>query len=50
MATQARVRPDRDRYFMGIAMAARARANCLGNRVGAVPPPLRTCDTQGGTS
>lgn len=31
-----RVRPDRDRYFMGIAMAVRERANCLGNKIGAV--------------
>ncbi|HYW31254.1 MAG TPA: dCMP deaminase family protein [Gemmatimonas sp.] len=29
-------RPDSDSYFMGIAMAVRARADCLGNRVGAV--------------
>src|SRR5690606_7326179 len=25
-----------DAYFMGIALAVRARANCLGNRVGAI--------------
>jgi len=31
-----RKRPDRKRYYMGIAMAVRKRANCLGNRVGAV--------------
>jgi dCMP deaminase len=30
------VRPDRDEYYMGIAMAVRRRANCLGNRVGAI--------------
>jgi dCMP deaminase len=30
------VRPDRDEYFMRIAMAVRARADCTGNRVGAV--------------
>lgn len=62
MATQARVRPDRDRYFMGIALAARARANCLGNRVGAVlvledrvvstgyngtPEDMKNCDEGG---
>lgn len=29
-------RPDRDDYYMGIAIAARRRANCLGRRVGAV--------------
>jgi dCMP deaminase len=28
--------PEHDQYFMGIAMAVRKRANCLGNRVGAV--------------
>lgn len=32
----ARSRPDRPEYYMGIAMAVRARANCLGNRVGAI--------------
>lgn len=31
-----RVRPDRLEYYMLIAMAVRKRANCLGNRVGAV--------------
>ena len=29
-------RPEPDSYFMGIAMAVRARANCTGRRVGAV--------------
>lgn len=29
-------RPEFDQYLMGIAMAVRQRANCLGNRVGAV--------------
>ena len=29
-------RPDRDDYYMGIAMAVRRRANCVGNRVGAI--------------
>ena len=29
-------RPKPDEYFMGIAIAVRRRANCLGNRVGAV--------------
>ena len=30
------IRPTPDDYFMTIAMAVRRRANCLGNRVGAV--------------
>jgi dCMP deaminase len=29
-------RPSHDEYFMGIALAVRERANCLGSRVGAV--------------
>jgi dCMP deaminase len=29
-------RPERDDYFMGIARAVRRRADCLGNRVGAI--------------
>jgi dCMP deaminase len=29
-------RPNRAEYYMGIAMAVRRRANCLGNRVGAL--------------
>jgi dCMP deaminase len=29
-------RPDPDAYFMGIAIAVRARANCTGRRVGAI--------------
>ena len=29
-------RPERSDYYMGIAMAVRARADCLGNRIGAV--------------
>jgi dCMP deaminase len=29
-------RPDFDRYFMGIALAVRERADCLGTKVGAV--------------
>ena len=29
-------RPNMDEYFMGIAMAVRRRADCLGNRVGAI--------------
>jgi len=33
---QDRVRPDPHHYFMGIALAVRARANCRGNKVGAV--------------
>jgi len=28
--------PDTDHYYMGIALAVRAKANCTGNRVGAV--------------
>ncbi len=28
--------PGNDEYYMGIAFAVRERANCLGNRVGAV--------------
>lgn len=31
-----RKRPERNEYFMGIAMAVRARANCHGHKVGAV--------------
>ena len=30
------VRPNRMDYYMGIAMAVRRRANCVGNRVGAI--------------
>ncbi len=29
-------RPDRNSYYMGIAMAVRERADCLGSRVGAI--------------
>ncbi len=29
------VRPEPNEYFMGIAMAVRKRANCMGNRIGA---------------
>ena len=36
MTPESRTRLDRDRYFMGIAMAVRARANCRGNHVGAI--------------
>lgn len=58
----ARRRPDRDHYFMGIALAVRARANCLGSRIGAVlvlgdrvistgyngtPEDMRNCDEGG---
>ena len=57
-----RERPDVDRYMMGIAMAVRARANCTGNRVGAIlvregrivstgyngtPHDMRNCDEGG---
>jgi|ERR1041385_487034 dCMP deaminase len=31
-----RKRPERNEYFMGIAMGVRARADCLGHKVGAV--------------
>ncbi len=35
-ARQRRKRPSRERYYMGLAMAVRKRANCVGNRIGAV--------------
>ena len=62
MTDRKRNRPDRDEYFMGIAMAVRRRANCLGNRVGAVlvvedrvvstgyngtPEDMKNCDEGG---
>lgn len=31
-----RIRPDREHYFMGVAIAVRQRANCKGQRVGAI--------------
>ena len=31
-----RIRPDWDEYYMRIAMSVRARADCVGNRVGAI--------------
>lgn len=34
--TDETVRPNMDEYLMGIAIAVRKRANCVGNRVGAV--------------
>lgn len=34
--TAPRTRPDPESYFMGIALAVRARADCAGNRVGAI--------------
>jgi len=55
-------RPNRSEYYMGIAMAVRRRANCVGNRVGAVlvredriistgyngtPQHMRNCDEGG---
>jgi dCMP deaminase len=55
-------RPTRADYYMGLAMAVRRRANCLGNRVGAVlvledrviatgyngtPQNMRNCDEGG---
>ncbi|MEW5874310.1 MAG: dCMP deaminase family protein [Candidatus Zixiibacteriota bacterium] len=55
-------RPDMDTYFMQIALAVRERANCLGNKVGAVlvvdnrivstgyngtPSKCRNCDEGG---
>ena len=36
MAQTERRRPDWPEYYMRIAMAVRARANCTGNRVGAI--------------
>ena len=57
-----RKRPDRNEYYMRIAMAVRSRADCIGNRVGAVlilddriistgyngtPAQMRNC-TEGG--
>lgn len=36
MNTTAEKLPDNDTYYMGIAIAVRAKANCTGNRVGAV--------------
>jgi len=57
-----RRRPDRPEYYMRIAMAVRARANCIGNKVGAVlvrgdrivstgyngtPQKMKNCDEGG---
>jgi len=57
-----RTRPTRADYYMGLALAVRRRANCLGNRVGAVlvledrviatgyngtPQNMRNCDEGG---
>jgi dCMP deaminase len=36
MSTNGDRRPTSEEYFMGIALAVRARANCHGNRVGAI--------------
>ena len=36
MAGKSGDRPSRDVYFMGIAMAVRERADCLGQKVGAI--------------
>ena len=36
MSTTPEKLPDSDTYYMGIAMAVREKANCTGNRVGAV--------------
>jgi dCMP deaminase len=36
MSTEQHKVPDADDYFMGIAMAVRRRANCLGSRIGAI--------------
>ncbi len=36
MDAEYRARPEWDQYYMSIAMAVRARANCVGNRVGAI--------------
>ena len=61
MAMQ-RERPNRIRYYAGIALAVRARANCIGNKVGAIlvrddriistgyngtPQGMRNCDEGG---
>ena len=35
-------RPDWDEYYMRIAMAVRVRANCTGNRVGAILVQIST--------
>jgi dCMP deaminase len=55
-------RPSRPEYYMGIAMAVRRRANCIGNKVGAIlvlndriistgyngtPANMRNCDEGG---
>lgn len=55
-------RPERDEYFMSIAMAVRGRASCLGSRVGAIlvlddrivstgyngtPEDMKNCDEGG---
>jgi dCMP deaminase len=62
MSSTVRRRPERNEYFMGIAMAVRARANCLGSRIGAVlvlddrvvstgyngtPEDMKNCDEGG---
>jgi dCMP deaminase len=62
MSSATRRRPERNQYFMGIAMAVRARANCLGSRIGAVlvlddrvvstgyngtPEDMKNCDEGG---
>lgn len=62
MTSSPRGRPERNQYFMGIAMAVRARANCLGSRIGAVlvlddrvvstgyngtPEDMKNCDEGG---
>ena len=36
MKAEQEIRPDWDEYYMSIAMAVRTRANCTGNRVGAI--------------
>jgi dCMP deaminase len=36
MTSAVEVLPDNDTYYMGIALAVRAKANCTGNRIGAV--------------
>src|SRR5262249_53060776 len=36
MASASEKLPDNDTYYMGIALAVRAKANCTGNRIGAV--------------
>jgi hypothetical protein len=38
MASATEKLPDSDTYYMGIALAVRAKANCTGNRIPSYPP------------